>query len=165
LTEPELSDRLQSQAFHYISAHPLSPLEVLYDNTRRMLELEGASAWKISASSLDIPIPTARIGVFSFWILCLVALAGAFTAAVRRGPWWLWSAPVLLWLSSAFVNGETPRFREVVDPFLVLLAACAVAALVDAVAARLGRSPVSRKSGTAVAAGATEHVQVSERLA
>jgi hypothetical protein len=155
LTEPELSDRLQSQAFNYISAHPASPLEVLYDNSRRMLELEGASAWKISASSLDIPIPTARIGVFSFWILCLVALAGAFTGVVRRGPLWLWTAPVLLWLSSAFVNGETPRFREVVDAFLLLLAACAVAAVVDAVAARLGRSPVSGESGTAVPASAS----------
>lgn len=155
LTEPELSDRLQTQAFNYISAHPVSPLEVLYHNSRRMLELEGASAWKISASSLDIPIPTARIGVFSFWILCLVAFAGAFTRLARRGPWWLWSAPVLLWLSSAFVNGETPRFREVVDPFLLLLAACAVAAVVEAVAARLRRSPVGGESGTAVPAGAS----------
>src|SRR5581483_5052686 len=131
------SDRLQSQAFNYISAHPTSPLVVLYDNSRRLLELEGASAWKISASSLDIPIPTARIGVFSFWILCLVAFIGAFTRVVRRGPWWLWLTPVLLWLSAAFINGETPRFREAVDPFLLLLAACAVAALVDAVASRL----------------------------
>ena len=164
LTEPQLSDRLQTQAFNYVSAHPASPLEVLYDNSRRMLELEGSWAWKLSASSLDIPIATARIGVFSFWVMCLLAVAGAFTGLVRRGPWWLWLTPVLLWLSSAGINGETPRFREAVDPFLVLLGACAVAAAADAVAARLGRSPVRAERGSAVPLGAAEHVQVSQGL-
>ncbi len=165
LTEPELSSRLQSQAFDYISAHPLSPLEVLFDNSRRMLELEGSTAWEISASSLDIPIATARIGVYSFWLLCLLALAGAFTLAARRGPWWLWLTAILLWLSSAAVNGETPRFREAVDPFLILLGACAVARTAEALAARLGRSPVRGQSGTAVPAGAAEGVQVIQSLA
>jgi len=165
LTEPELSSRLQSQAFNYISAHPLSPLEVLFDNSRRMLELEGSTAWQISASSLDIPIATARIGVYSFWLLCLLALAGAFTVAARRGPWWLWLTAVLLWLSSAAVNGETPRFREAVDPFLILLGACALAWTAEALAARLGRSPVGRQRGSAVAPGAAEGVQMVQRLA
>jgi 4-amino-4-deoxy-L-arabinose transferase-like glycosyltransferase len=157
-TEPALSSRLQSQAFHYVSAHPLSPLQVFYHNSRRMLELEGSTAWKISASSLDIPIATARIGVLSFWVLCLLAVAGAFTRVVRRAPWWLWLTAVLLWLSSALVNGETPRFREAVDPFLILLGACAVATAVEALAARLSRSPVRRERGGAVPAGATERV-------
>jgi 4-amino-4-deoxy-L-arabinose transferase-like glycosyltransferase len=165
LTEPQLSDRLQTQAFNYISDNPSSPLAVLFDNTRRMLELEGTAAWKISASSLDIPIATARIGVVSFWLLCFLAIAGAFTGLARRAPWWLWLVPALLWLSSALINGETPRFREAVDPFLVLLGACAVAAAASALAVRLGRSPVGRERGAAVPAGAAEHVQVSERLA
>jgi peptidoglycan/LPS O-acetylase OafA/YrhL len=72
---------------------------------------------------------------------------------------------VLLWLSSAFINFETPRFREAVDPFFILLAACALAAALSAVAVRLGRSPVRREGGTPVPTGAAEHVQVSERLA
>jgi 4-amino-4-deoxy-L-arabinose transferase-like glycosyltransferase len=165
LTEPELSDRLQSHAFDYISAHPASPLSVLYHNSRRMLELEGSTAWKISASSLDIPTATARIGVLSFWVLCLLAVAGAFTKVVRRGPWWLWTAPVLLWLSSAFVNGETPRFREPVDPFLILLGACAVATLVGWATSRLGRSPVRSEGGGAGPASAGQGVQVSQGLA
>lgn len=164
LTEPQLSGRLQSQAFSYISGHPLSPLEVLYHNSRRMLELEGSSAWKISAASLDLPIATARIGVLAFWALCLLALGGAFTELVRRAPLWLWTAPVLLWLSSAAVNGETPRFREAVDPFLVLLGACAVTAVAGALAVRLRRSPVPGQSRSAVAAGAAEGIQVSQRL-
>jgi 4-amino-4-deoxy-L-arabinose transferase-like glycosyltransferase len=164
LTEPELSDRLESRAFNYIGDHPFSPFAVLYHNSRRMLELEGSRAWKISAASIGLPIATARIGVLSFWLLCLLAIAGAFTRPVRRGPLWLWLAPVLLWLSAALVNGETPRFREPIDPFLILLAACALAVAVRAAAVRLRRAPVRSESGSPVAAGATEGVQVIKRL-
>jgi hypothetical protein len=163
LTEPELSDRLESQAFSYIGNHPFSPLAVLYYNSRRMLELEGSRAWKISAASIGLPVATARIGVLSFWLLCLLAIAGAFTATVRRGPGWLWLAPALLWLSAALINGETPRFREPIDPFLILLAACALAAAARAAAVRLRGAPVRGESSTPVA-GATERVQVIKGL-
>jgi 4-amino-4-deoxy-L-arabinose transferase-like glycosyltransferase len=165
LTELQLSRRLEDQAFDYIGNHPASPLAVLYHNTRRLLELEGSSAWKISAASIDLPIATARIGVLSFWILCLLAVAGAFTTAARRAPRWLWLAPLLLWLSVALVNGETPRFREVLDPFLLVVAACAVAAAVEVVAARLGRAPVDGQGRGAVMPGAGERIEVSQRLA
>jgi len=164
LTELQLSGRLENQALDYIGKHPSAPLAVLYHNTRRLLELEGGAAWKISAASIGLPIATARIGVVSFWIVCLLALAGAFTPAVRRGPKWLWLAPLLLWLSVALVNAETPRFREAIDPFLLLLAACAVAAAVRALSVRLGRSPVGREGGGAGAPGAGERVQVSQGL-
>ncbi len=164
LTEPELDQRLQDQAFDYIGNHPLSPLDVLYHNTRRLLELEGSRAWKISASSIDLPIATARIGVYSFWLLCLLALAGAFTAAVRRGPRWLWLAPALLWLSVGLVNSETPRFREAIDPFLILLGACALEAAVRALRERLRGSPVRGESRRPVSARPGEGIQVGQGL-
>ena len=34
-------------------------------------------------------------------------------------------------LTVVFVNVETPRFREPVDPFLVLLAACAIGSVAE----------------------------------
>jgi 4-amino-4-deoxy-L-arabinose transferase-like glycosyltransferase len=153
LTEPQLSQRLADQAFSYIGRHPLSPLEVLYHNTRRLVELEGSRAWKISASSIGLPIATARIGVLSLWVLCLLAVGGAFTAAVRQGPKWLWLAPALLWLSVGLVNSETPRFREPIDPFLVLLGACAVEAAARAIWIRLRGSPVPGHGRRPVAPG------------
>lgn len=128
LTEPALGSKLQSRALHYISAHPTAPLAAAYHNSRRLLELEGSYAWKVSAASIGLPLGTARIGVVSFWVLGLFALLGAFTRAARRAPPWLWVAPVLLWLSVALVNAETPRFREPIDPFFIALAACALAA-------------------------------------
>jgi len=54
-------------------------------------------------------------------------LLGAFTQAARRAPPWLWAMPLFYALTILFINVETPRFREPIDPFLVLLAACAVA--------------------------------------
>ncbi|HUE26137.1 MAG TPA: glycosyltransferase family 39 protein [Solirubrobacteraceae bacterium] len=165
LTEPALSSRLQTQALNYIGDHPFSPVAVAYHNTLRLLELEGSYAWRASAAAIELPSQTAQIGVVSFWVLCLLALAGAFTRAARAAPRWLWFVPVLLWLSVALVNAETPRFREPVDPFLILLAACAIAAAVRAVAARSVRTPVGGKGRAPVAARPTELVEMRERLA
>jgi 4-amino-4-deoxy-L-arabinose transferase-like glycosyltransferase len=159
LTEAELSSKLQSQALHYISKHPAAPFAALYHNSRRLLELEGSYAWKTSASSIDVPLATARIGVLSFWILCLVAFAGMLTGALRRAPWWVWLTPVLLWLSAALINGETPRFREPIDPFLILLASYALATALRAVAPRLG-APARRQRRSAVPAGSSQLVEM-----
>jgi 4-amino-4-deoxy-L-arabinose transferase-like glycosyltransferase len=124
--EVALSEKLQSQALHYIAAHPLSPLEVAYHNTLRMFELEGSYAWHASAYAQGLKIGVARTGVAAFWLLCVLALAGAFTRAAREGPRWMWAIPVLLALTVVLINVETPRFREPIDPFLILLASCAL---------------------------------------
>ena len=126
VSEPALDARLRDQAFAYIGDHPLAPLEVAFHNTLRLFELEGSFAWRASAAAIGLNTGTARIGVYSFWLLCLLALLGAFTAAARSAPRWVWLVPLLLALSVVLVNVETPRFRAPVDPFLVLLAACAL---------------------------------------
>jgi 4-amino-4-deoxy-L-arabinose transferase-like glycosyltransferase len=144
LTEPALSGRLETQALDYIGEHPLSPLAVVYHNSRRLLELEGTYAWQASAKAMGLPEPTARIGVVSFWVLALFALAGAFTRTVRAAPRWLWLVLALLWLSVAAINVETPRFREPVDPFLILLAACGLATALRAAVGAASRRPASR---------------------
>jgi 4-amino-4-deoxy-L-arabinose transferase-like glycosyltransferase len=165
LTEPALSSRLQSQALNYIGQHPFSPVAVAYHNSLRLLELEGSYAWRVSAAAIDLPSQTAEIGVISFWILCLLALAGAFTRAARAAPAWLWAVPVLLWLSVALVNAETPRFREPVDAFLILLAACALTAAGRALVGRLAGAPVGREGRAAVPARPAQLVEMVKRLA
>jgi 4-amino-4-deoxy-L-arabinose transferase-like glycosyltransferase len=161
LTETELSDRLTTQAFNYIDAHPVSPLAAAYHNSLRLLELEGSFAWHASAAAVNLPTSTAQVGVISFWILCLIAIAGAFTRIARRAPRWLWAVPLLIAISVVLVNAETPRFREPIDPFLILLAACAIATVVD----RLRGSPVRRDLDAAPATGGAEPVKVIQRLA
>ena len=167
LTEPQIGDRLQHQALHYISQHPSAPLDVAFHNTLRLFELEGTYAWQASASASSLPSSTARVGVVSFWIICLLALLGVFSRAVRTAPKWVWIVPMLLALSVVLVNVETPRFREPVDPFLILLAAVGLTGAVRRIARRwlADRAPVGGESGDAVAARPAELVEMRERLA
>ena len=156
--EVGLSALLQSRALDYIRAHPLSPLDVAFHNTLRMFELEGSFAWHASYDAIGLPSRAAGIGVVSFWVLLALALAGLFTSVRREAPAWLWAFPVLYWLSITFVNVETPRFREPIDPFFVLLAACAVATAARRVLVPLGLggAPV-RASWASARAGGRRH--------
>jgi len=166
LTEPQISDKLQHQALDYISAHPTAPIQAAFHNTLRMLELEGTYAWHASAAAISLPVSTARDGVIGFWIVGLLALAGAFSKPVRAAPKWVWGVPLLLALSVVLVNVETPRFRAPVDPFLILLAAAGLASLAARLTARLGdRAPVRGEAGDSVATRPAELVEMRERLA
>jgi hypothetical protein len=124
--EVQLGDKLQSRALDYIGAHPTAPLQAAFHNTLRMFELEGSYAWHASAAAIGMHDNVARTGVIAFWILCLLALAGVFMPVTREAPRWIWGLPLLYALSIVFINVETPRFREPIDPFLILLGACAV---------------------------------------
>jgi dolichyl-phosphate-mannose-protein mannosyltransferase len=166
--EVGLSDLLRSRALDYIRAHPFSPLDVAFHNTLRMFELEGSFAWHASYDAIGLPARAAGIGVVSFWVLLAAAIVGLFTAVRREAPRWLWAFPLLYWLSIAFVNVETPRFREPIDPFFVLLAACALATAAHRVLAslRLRGAPVRGRRRTPELAGDhTELVKVGKRLA
>ncbi|HEY8625582.1 MAG TPA: glycosyltransferase family 39 protein [Solirubrobacteraceae bacterium] len=166
LTEPQLGDRLLSQAEDYIGRHPLAPVTVGFRNTLRLLELAGPYAYGASAAAQGLHIGTARIGIGSFWILGVLALLGTLTPFARRAPPWLWAIPVLFVLSVVFINVETPRFREPIDPFVVMLAACALAVPATRVASRLsGSSPVRGPRGAALATRDRQLVEVVERLA
>jgi hypothetical protein len=59
----------------------------------------------------------------------------------RRTPAFVWSVPILMFLSVVFLVVETPRYRTAIDPFIVILAAMALCALVPRLRARLGGSP------------------------
>jgi hypothetical protein len=139
MTEPTLSSRLTSAAFHYIGDHPLAPLQVAYHNLRRLLELEGTAAWHDSTASIGISEGTARIGVYGFWVVAALAALGLLTRRARRAPQWLWAIPILLAWSVLLVNSETPRFRSPVDPYLIMLAACAIVSIGVRLAPRLRR--------------------------
>ena len=62
------------------------------------------------------------------------------------------------------INVETPRFREPLDPFLVLLAGCAVSAALTRL--RLRRAPVRRRRRPAeLSRDQAQLVQMVKRLA
>jgi 4-amino-4-deoxy-L-arabinose transferase-like glycosyltransferase len=123
MSETQLDSKLESQAFHYIAHHPGAPASVAWHNTLRMFDLAGSHAWRASAASIGLEEGVARIGVYCFWALCAMALLGLIVPRALRAPAWLWGVPWLMWLTTVLVNAETPRFREVIEPFLILLAA------------------------------------------
>ncbi len=137
--ELTVGEQLEHRALRYIDAHPTAPLSAGWHNLTRMVELEGGVAWHESAAAIGLHRGDAEVGVIAFWILCLLALAGLFTRGVRAGPKWPWAIPLLFALSVVFINVETPRFREPIDPFLIILAACAAAPSAQVVSAALGR--------------------------
>jgi hypothetical protein len=167
-SEVELGAKLQSQALHYIADHPTAPLDAAVHNALRMLELEGTFAWHASALAIGLHVGVAKVGVVGFWVMCALAIAGLFTGAARSVPRWLWAMPLLYALSIVFVNVETPRFREPIDPFLVLLAGCAVSAALErlALASGLRRAPIRRgRRATELPGDEAQLVQMVQGLA
>jgi 4-amino-4-deoxy-L-arabinose transferase-like glycosyltransferase len=123
--EAEISNRLDSTAIRYVEHHPVAVARAGYWNGLRLFNLTGPSVERWLAQFEAYPRPLPVISVYAFWILGLLALAGAATRAARRAPAALWWIPALILLSSLFILGAT-RYRSPADPFLILLAALAI---------------------------------------
>jgi hypothetical protein len=134
-----LERKLRSAAFHYIREHPTFVLKVGWWNTRRMLELAGRARSRATAATITIDHKWADRGIVCFWIVAGLALAGALTSRARRAPPYVWLVPALMFLSVVFLVVETPRYRTPIDPFLVLLAAAALATGWERVRGRLAQ--------------------------
>ena len=129
IPEPELEQILRKRALRYAREHPGYVAKVAYWSTRRMLDIESMKWSKHTASTISVSANWAVAGVVCFWFFALLALAGAFTRAARRTPWFVWAMPLLLYLGVVFIVIETPRYRTGIDPFIVMLAALAIASL------------------------------------
>ena len=144
LREPAWENRLLDRALAYIGAHPFAPVAVSFHNTMELLDLEGSFAWETSTASINIPRTTAEIGVLAFWAVAVLAVLGSLTLHAQRAPRWLWLVPILFFVSTVWVRAEAPRFRLAIDPFVVMLAACALVSWVPrlrALGAVDGRGP------------------------
>jgi hypothetical protein len=130
LDEVELSARLRRAGTDYLVDHPGQLAPTLAWNTARLFDLTGRTAARAAAAHLGYGPMAADIAFASYAVMALLALAGAATRVARRIPVALWTAPVLLWLVTIPVLGTT-RLRAPIEPFIVLLAACAVVAVAD----------------------------------
>jgi 4-amino-4-deoxy-L-arabinose transferase-like glycosyltransferase len=124
--EAVLEQRLRHRAERYALDHPTYVAVVAFWTTVRAFELDGRSWWRHTAATVSIRPAWADRGVWCFWLFAVLAVAGAFTAAARRAPWFVWAFPALMYLSVVFLVIETPRYRTPLDPFIVLLAALAL---------------------------------------
>jgi 4-amino-4-deoxy-L-arabinose transferase-like glycosyltransferase len=130
-TEVDLDRELTRRAYAYIKAHPAYVLEVVYQNTLRMLQLESSDFARVyGAYNMNLepgPYQLHRIG---FFIAALLAIAGFFTRATRQVPWWFWVSALPFFLLAAVAAGLV-RYRAPLDPFLLLAGAPAVVAVWD----------------------------------
>ncbi len=137
LTESERNDKLTAAVIRYIGKHPEYLPEAMFWNTLRLLDLQGRRISRVTAyTDTFATAQFADLGVVCFWIVGALAIAGALTPAARRIPRSFWAIPFFLWLSVAPVTTGTPRFRAVLDPFFILLAACALEAGIELLARR-----------------------------
>jgi 4-amino-4-deoxy-L-arabinose transferase-like glycosyltransferase len=138
INEAELSNRLTSRGVSYASGHPAYVAKVLWWSALRLLNLTGTHYERWLVTFEAYPRKLALLSVYSFWILGLIALVGAFTGSARRAPLALWACPLVVWLITLPIQGST-RYRSPADPFIVMLAALALLAAAEAIRARTAR--------------------------
>jgi 4-amino-4-deoxy-L-arabinose transferase-like glycosyltransferase len=126
-SEVEFGDRLLNAALADIRADPGYMLDVAWWNAIRMFHLGELDFAVANLRDTGIPAFPAWLEIIGFYPLGVLALAGLATRRARRAPGWLWLVPVCL-AATLLVTGFI-RFRAGIDPFLVMAAALALAAL------------------------------------
>ncbi len=124
-SEVTQNSRATALAIRFIEHNPGYVAQVWLWNTERLLDVAGFRRSDQTAYWQGISAGANHVAVYAFWVIGLLALAGAFTTPVRRGQRWIWLAPLLLYLGVVFLQSDTPRFRAPVDPYLTILAGVA----------------------------------------
>lgn len=136
--EAEVDGELRSLAVDYVRDHPTYLGEVALWNSLRMLEVEGWDRERVGAWETGVGPTFSAVGRWAFWLVLAGAVATLFLApAVRRAPRFFHAVPLLLFASIVFVNSSA-RYREPVDPFLVLVAGVGAAMLIERWSGRRG---------------------------
>jgi hypothetical protein len=135
IDEVELDRRLRDLGTDYARDHPGYVVELAGLNLLRMFKLAGDESftfyWNLERDMTAGRRVVDSVGLALVVLLVLLALAGRRSrSALREAPWWLWLVPAFLLASSLLLLGN-PRYRAPIDPFLVLVAAAAVATLVQ----------------------------------
>jgi 4-amino-4-deoxy-L-arabinose transferase-like glycosyltransferase len=125
--EAQISSALNTVAFDYVKAHPVSLLKTAGWSTLRLFNLVGPGFESRLARYESFPRGLTDASVYAFWVLALLAIGGAFTRAARGRPRSFWWCPAALLLSTVLLFGTT-RYRVPADPFFVMLAALGVLA-------------------------------------
>ena len=129
--EAELNDGLSEYGREYLIDHPAYAVEVSARNTLRLFGL-GAGSGAVTRAAYDemgTRSETARdVAGVTVVVVALLALAGVVLLVRRRlGPLFVWLVPLILLATTVPIIGS-PRYRAVVDPFLIMLAALTLSA-------------------------------------
>jgi hypothetical protein len=122
---PAQDAALRDRALRYIEGHPRYLLTAGVWDTANLLGLTYLDHSLTDARREHVPLWSVRAQQGAFWVLGGLAILGCLTQRARQAPRWLWAIPILLFLSVVWVGAASPLYRAPVDPFLIILAACA----------------------------------------
>lgn len=144
LNEAQISDRLDTAGLDYLRAHPTALLTTGFWNVLRLFNLTGTRVEQFAARFEAYPRWLTDVSVYAFWALLVALLAGLLGRTARGAPWAVWIFPALVLISGLPFSGTT-RYRVPADPFLIMIAAGALAAAAGRVRGReRGRDPRAR---------------------
>jgi hypothetical protein len=134
-TEPELDAFFRRQSIAYLRHHPTYLGTLAVWNTVRLFDLRGPRDALFISQYIPYRSGLVRLTVYAWYLGAALAVVGALTAKARRAPWALWLAPLIVIASALFIVSGNIRYRQPIEPFVVLLAALGV----DALLTRVGR--------------------------
>jgi 4-amino-4-deoxy-L-arabinose transferase-like glycosyltransferase len=137
LSEAQTSSKLTSMALDYIDAHPAYVLKVVFWDTIRLLDLAGRDESHIADASIGIGPRFSDLGLFSFWLVGLLALGSLLTRQARRVPAAVWLSCAVIVVTTVTSIGNS-RYRRPLEPVFVVLAALALTRLWELARGREG---------------------------
>jgi 4-amino-4-deoxy-L-arabinose transferase-like glycosyltransferase len=128
--EAVYSDREGHAAEVYAEHHVAYVPELAFYNTVRLFDLRGPTDSNWLAPLIPWPVHFIELSVVSFYVVALIGLFGLVTGRLRRVPWFVWTFPLLWWVTIA-LSTSILQYRFIIEPFFVLAAAVTVLDLWD----------------------------------
>lgn len=148
LDEGDVDAILRQKALGFAWEHPGYVAEVSVWNLMRMFELSGGSVVNLHGNPVDErgigdeDPPIEQVGIAISIALAAVGIATIVKSRrsishersggrrIASGPWFMWLIPIATILTTLPLGG-LPRYRLVVDPFILMLAGVGLAGLVQ----------------------------------
>jgi 4-amino-4-deoxy-L-arabinose transferase-like glycosyltransferase len=142
-TEAEADQRLRKASFDFIREHPGYFFKAAYYNSQRLFDLDGGHYDRAIAPYLPYSSGMLDLAIVASWGLYVLVGLSLLTqrAVLRQVPRGVWAIPLLMYLFIAlFLPGQI-RYRNMLEPFLILVATPLVASWIEWLVARRRPTP------------------------
>jgi 4-amino-4-deoxy-L-arabinose transferase-like glycosyltransferase len=127
--EAQQSREYRRRGLAYMRAHAGRVPAVLAARLGRLYDVFRPAQMRTYEASEGRPARSERLGVWLFWLLAPLAIAGAWLLRRRRQPLAILLVPVAMVTATALLTYGSTRFRFAAEPSIVVLAAVTVDAL------------------------------------
>jgi 4-amino-4-deoxy-L-arabinose transferase-like glycosyltransferase len=127
--EAQQSREYRRRGLAYMRAHAGRVPAVLAARVGRLYDVFRPAQMRTYEASEGRPARSERVGVWLFWLLAPLAIAGAWLLHRRRQPLAILLVPLAMVTLTALLTYGSTRFRFAAEPSIVVLAAVSVDAL------------------------------------